>query len=457
MKYIILIGAMVLAAAAMNGAVAQQAPAIQLPDPRPLGRELAPADPAAALREQAAEIPRGELTLRQALVRTLLNNPDLAAFSWKIRVREAELLQAGLRPNPELGAEVENFLGSGPYHAFDSSETTISIRQLIRRGGKREKGQAVAALDAELAGWDWETRRLDVLTAATKAFVAVLAAQQQVEQADELAGLTERFLATVGERVDAGVSSPVERTRAEVALSAQRIAQAQARIALESARKALAALWGDDTAAFDRAAGSIEPLDPVPPADWLAALLVQNPDLARWDTEYRERDARLEFEKAKAVPDLTVSGGFRWLQEARDGAFVGGVSIPLPWSDRNQGGIAAAAAARNQARQAGRAARNQALAVLNGSLRDLNSAYASAKTLREQTLPAATQAMETVDAGYRAGKFGFLELLDAQRTLFEVKGQYTQALAAYHQARADVERLVGAPLDSTGGSNPEEK
>jgi cobalt-zinc-cadmium efflux system outer membrane protein len=69
-------------------------------------------------------------------------------------------------------------------------------------------------------------------------------------------------------------------------------------------------------------------------------------------------------------------------------------------------------------------------------------------TLKERILPAAEQAFEASDLGYRAGKFGFLEVLDAQRTLFAVKGQYIEALAAYHQAKAEVERLIGAPLET---------
>ena len=69
-----------------------------------------------------------------------------------------------------------------------------------------------------------------------------------------------------------------------------------------------------------------------------------------------------------------------------------------------------------------------------------------ARSLADETLPAARQAFEAAQIGYEAGKFGFLEVLDAQRTLFEVTQQYTDALTDYHQARIEVERLTGAPL-----------
>ena len=44
--------------------------------------------------------------------------------------------------------------------------------------------------------------------------------------------------------------------------------------------------------------------------------------------------------------------------------------------------------------------------------------------------------------GYREGKFGQLELLDAERTLAETRVAAIDALANYQNARAQVERLT---------------
>ena len=66
--------------------------------------------------------------------------------------------------------------------------------------------------------------------------------------------------------------------------------------------------------------------------------------------------------------------------------------------------------------------------------------------LRSAVLPGAQQAFDAVTEGYRLGKFGFLDVLDAQRTLIAGGGQYLRALSDYHKAAADVERLIGTPL-----------
>ena len=78
----------------------------------------------------------------------------------------------------------------------------------------------------------------------------------------------------------------------------------------------------------------------------------------------------------------------------------------------------------------------------------LSTAFVEATLLRDEMMPGAQSAFDAINEGYRQGKFGYLEVLDAQRTLFEARGQYLEALAAYHTAVAEVERLIGEALES---------
>jgi len=63
-------------------------------------------------------------------------------------------------------------------------------------------------------------------------------------------------------------------------------------------------------------------------------------------------------------------------------------------------------------------------------------------------LPGAQSAFDAATKGYQLGKFSFLEVLDAQRTLFQSRAQYLQALADYQRGYADIERLIGKALDT---------
>jgi cobalt-zinc-cadmium efflux system outer membrane protein len=134
------------------------------------------------------------------------------------------------------------------------------------------------------------------------------------------------------------------------------------------------------------------------------------------------------------------------VRETDDHAFVMELSMPLPVFDRNQGNRLEARYRLAKAEEEQRTATVQAHAALGEAYAALVAAYAAATALKNDALPGAHSAFDATSEGYRQGKFGFLDVLDAQRTLFEVRGQHIEALATYHQAVADVERLIGDRL-----------
>jgi cobalt-zinc-cadmium efflux system outer membrane protein len=423
------------------------------PEPRPLGKDFATYRPphrpsAAASASLELEEPSGVITLRQALSMALMKNPELKAFSWEVRAREARTLQARLLPNPEPGVEAENLGGSGAFQDFDGTETTFQLSQLIELGGKRSKRTRVAALERDLAGWDYESKRLDVLTEVTKAFVDVLAAQERLALTEELVHLAGQVFNTVSERVRSGKVSPVEETKASVALATSRIEIERARRGLEAARKRLAATWGSTSPTFEKVDGQLDVVKPIPPAEQLVRRISQNPDIVRWVAEMEQRKAAVKLEDAKRIPDLTLSGGFRRFSETNDNAFVLGVSIPLPLFDRNQGGALEARYRLAKADEERKASEVRVGTGLVEAYQTLSTAFAEATALKNDVLPGAQSAFGAANEGYRQGKFGYLDVLDAQRTLFETRDQYIETLAAYHRAVADVEQLIGERLDA---------
>jgi cobalt-zinc-cadmium efflux system outer membrane protein len=160
----------------------------------------------------------GTLTLHDALARALQHNPRLRAFAWEIRAREAQVQQAGRPPNPELGADLEDFAGTGLLRGFDATEVTVGLSQLVELGGDRRSRRRVAASERDLAGWDYETVRLDVLTETTQAFTAVLAAQERLALADSLLARAEQFYQSVGARAARSASEPDHPGRAAAPL-----------------------------------------------------------------------------------------------------------------------------------------------------------------------------------------------------------------------------------------------
>ncbi len=392
------------------------------------------------------EEPTGDLTLRQALSMALLKSPELAAFSWEVRAGEARRLQAGLLPNPEVGIAMEEFGGSGVRRGYNSAETSVVLSQLVELGGKRAKRTEVATIQSNLTGWDYESKRLDVFTETTKAFVETLAAQSRLALAKESFDLAKQVLQAVSERSRAGKVSPLEVIKAEVALSTSRIKLERTQRELETNRKSLAATWGGHSPMFIHAKGDFETINEIQPLEQILPLIYQNPDIARSKAETKLRRAEIRLEESEKVPSLTIGAGLRRYEEPDEVALIFELSLPLLLFNRNQGNILEAKHNLAKTLEENRATNVRVIANIGQIHQILSSSYLEALTLRNDVLPGAYSAFAAAREGYKQGKFGYLDVLDAQRTLFETKAGYIAALADYHKAMADAERLIGQSL-----------
>lgn len=412
------------------------------PEPVPLVKEFS--QKPGELTEISLSKQKSNLSLADALALALAHNPELTAFSYETRIQEANALQASLLPNPELDAELENFAGSG---SLGESELTLSIGQLVELGGKRAKRTQAAALGADVAAWDYEAAKLDVFVNVVTEFTATLALQQRIELQKELVRVAESFLETILQRIEAGRTSPAEAARARVELSTTQIELHRLQKELQSARKRLTATWGGKQPRFDHVVGKLDSVVNLPAKEQVSALISQNPDIARWAVEMQRRDAEVALEKAQRIPDPVISSGYRRLNESDDNTLVVGLSLPLMLFDRNSGNIQAAEYRKRQAEQQKRAveiALNTRLAEIYNRL---STAYNEVATLKITVIPEAQNAFNMINQGYQIGRFGFLDVLDAQRTLFQVRSQYLTALKNYHQNAAQMERLIGQRLD----------
>ena len=291
-------------------------------------------DPKPSIREE----PSGELTLRRALELAFAGNPDLAAFSWEVRSGDPRIQQAGLIPNPELGVDVENILGSGPSRKFDSVETTLSISQLVELGGKRAARIRRASAEKSVVGWDYEAKRADLAAEVAKSFVEVLSAQERLTLAKEMARLAKEILNAVSARVTAGKISPVEETKAPVA-SPSAGSSWESHELPGSGQDETGRDVGKRRADVFQSRRPTGPVGPDPVREVLADRISRNPDIARWAAEMEQRKATLAQERANRIADVTLSGGIRRSREAKDTSFVFGAAIPLPLFHRNQGKI----------------------------------------------------------------------------------------------------------------------
>lgn len=388
------------------------------------------------------------LILREAAALALARNPSLLAYGYELQAADARKLQAVLRPNPELSIEVEDVLGSGNFSGVQSAQTTLQLSQLIELGGKRKARTQVANAMSAQKRSEADLARVEVLAAVAERFIHVVGDQHEVKLAREATRLAEEVLALAKRRVEAGRASPIEEKRARILLARARIAEEHDEHELLVARRQLAALWGATNAVFAKADADLFVRPVVPSFDELAARIARSPELARWQGEKAVRDAEIKLADSRRRPDVTAGAGVRQFSGPDDVGFVFQFSLPLPFSDRQQGTRAEARALRDKADVEMAGTELRLRTALYGIAQELLHAATELDTLDREILPDAESVLQLAREGVERAGFSQLELLDAQRTLLELRRERIQAAVTYHQFVVEIEKLLGEPLVS---------
>ena len=389
-----------------------------------------------------AENSNTQITLQQATALALQANPTVVIFLRKRDIESGQTVQAAARPNPTLSGQIEDLRSQNRI-------ATIAISQQLETAGKRDKRIAAADISAAIADIDVEIAQADITAKVYAAFYQVLAAQQAQVLALELLSISTQSKETTAKRVLAGKISPVETTKAKVAEAGLKIDLANANQQLATAKQQLASLWAKGLQVQEQsdylAVGELEKISSLPSLSDLIAQLPESPRLKKAALAVSQKQSLVAIEQSKQTPDLTLSLGARRNEELGGiTQAIIGLSIPIPIFDQNQGNLQSA-----QSRELQSA--DEKIVLENQSKTDLTNIYSkrqlqieAADMYIQDILPGAQSAYEAARKGFEFGKFSFLEVLDAQRTLFQAKTQYIQTLALAHQATADIYALLGS-------------
>ena len=384
------------------------------------------------------------LTIDAVLRKIRRASPETRAASLEILARAADAEQAGRPLNPVLSIELEEFAGSGALSGFNEAETTIGLEQTLRLGGKRQRAEVAARALIALASAECAVILRETELQGAILFYDYVYALNDAALLDTAAKTAEQLADTVRKRVAAGAAPPPEQIRAESAAAASKASARFARGLAEKQRYELASLWGEPNPSFNLA----EAEDPAVGVMLITETPLAHPELDRAEASENALRAAIDVERAAAIPDVTVSAGFRRFESTGDSAIVAGVSVPLPIFDRNRG---ATRAAEIRAR-AGQINQVAVEARLRARQRSAVAAVTNARQrlviLEGTVLPSAVAAYDASIQGYSAGKFDLTTTFDARNALLEAQ---RSVLVAEHTLRVETARLqslVGAALFS---------
>lgn len=378
-------------------------------------------------------------TLAQALERAGATSPAIESGAAGVLAAQAARSVAGLRPNPELNIQTENVAGSGDYRGFRSAETTAQVTLPLELGGKRPARVALANAQQDRAQIEQAVIAADLRLAVTQAYVTAVSAAERATVAQRQVAIAAEALRSAQVRVRAGRASPLEAQRAELAHLNAQATQEQAERLANVARANLGRMIGAPVAgALDLR--WFETLAVAGPVDRAAMRDMLTARAAALDVA--TADAQVRLAGAQRVPDLQLFAGPRRLSGSNDTAMLMGINIPLQIFDNGGAAQAQARAERQRADATRRMTEIQLDQAIASADAEVANAETAARIASGPALAAAQEAARIARIGYREGKFGQIDLIEAERTLLDTRMAAIDALATYHDASARRDRLV---------------
>ena len=390
---------------------------------------------AAALAFPATAALAEPVTLEEAISKAVEAAPSIRANEAAIAAARAGRVQAGVRPNPTVTVEGENFVGSGPYNVFGQAEITGTYSQTIERGGKRDARLAFADRDIGVAEASSRVGRLELVSAVQRAFLDVVIAGYVVEIAETRLGVEIEMQREALRRVR-GYKDPLfVETSASARVTQAQLNLTEARSRHVAARDGLAAYWGGSGMDIETEG---EVLSGIPAARQLAEA-----DVALAQAEAARASAAVTLEQTRVRQDYTLSGGARFLRGTNDVALVAGVTIPLGRFDRNQGNIARAQAEKLRIELTAEAQRLDRLRRLASLGAEADAARARADAIVVEVYPQTTKALRQVREGYARGGFTFRDMQGAADAIIQAQAEWLNAVTRYRDLQTEIDRLTG--------------
>ena len=393
------------------------------------------------------------LTLDDLEKMALQGNPTLAQARARVQAAAGRKLQAGLYPNPVIGATGDEnspgpIIRGGEFGGFVEQRFVTAGKLRLQRGvAEQEEFQAQAADDAQ---------RYRVLNSVRMLYYQALGDQSLVQVREELSKITGQAVEVTRQLLNVGqadqpdfLAARVETRRAEVAL-------AMARNRRERTWRQLASMTGQQSLQPVPLKGDLESLPELELDSALAAILGESPELRAAEAGIVRNELALRRARVEKIPDIVARGGVRYNRELLElglrpvgveGFFD--VSVRIPIFNRNQGNVAAARADLEHARLEVDRVKLSLRSRLAEVYEEYQDSLALVEAYRVDVLPPAQEAYDLYLASFRQMAAAYPQVLIAQRNLFQLREDYIEALVNVQRGVVEIRGLL-----LTGGLDP---
>lgn len=339
--------------------------------------------------------------------------------------------------------------------ALNQAQLMFSLQQTFVGKDKRDLRGAVAADDVEAASDNLETLRQEVAASVRQACTVLLRNADEMRLHNQQATVLNEALSAALAEYTTGKVAQADVLRAQMALTRLNEHLVELDQERDTARAQLNSLMGRNPEEAVEIAGVYRSPAALPSTDELERIAIEHrPELAGLRKQITKSGDQSKLARLAMKPDITLAGGYMLMPTGSfsRSAYMAELTMNIPSLNRTR--------RNNETRQAD-AATDVAQAELDArtstvflEIRQARIAVQSSqrrvKLYRDTLLPQAKAAFKASTAAYQNNRGEFMNLIDSQNLLLDVRTAYYQALSATDAASAQLELAIGAPLPTPG-------
>lgn len=393
------------------------------------------------------------LNLAEAIAEALKSNPEIQATKRKLESVQARAKQATYLEDPEVNLEAWAVPLNHPIRYRSANPLIIGVRQKLPFFGKLKLKGEMAGQEVTMAEEQLRAKEQEISAKVKSAYAEYFMAGKSVEIYRELLELVRQTSATAEGLYQVGRAPQQDVIKALLERTELMNKLTWAEKDLITSQAKLNTLLSRPPDSFLAA-----PKDPIESAVHLQAseleklVSAQRPELRALESSITRSEKAMELaERNRKYPDVMVGLQY-WVapDQSPRHMYAPMLTLTIPFSPWTKGKhdyeIEEALAERQAAKASLAAMKNMALFEVRDMSAKVQAAIRSISLYRDGLLPQAEQSFQASVAAYQTGAVNFMTLLDAQRTIRDVRMGYYKALVDYEQSRADLERAVGKEL-----------
>ena len=430
--------------------------------------------PASTLPESTASVATAEVPVNQtwwtlfgdpeldALIdQTLAASQDLQAAMARLEASEATAREAGADYAPRIGLEAgtarsktsgETFNGKKIGGAtYDNTRAALTLSYEIDLWGRLRRNNEAARAEVLASRFGRDSLRLSLIGQVANEYLNLRSLDGQIEVTAQTLESRRQARKIVEARLNAGTASGLELAQADSALNGAQAQWSQLQRLRALSESQIGLLSGQPGLKIGAAGLDKLPLPPTPPSGLPSALLEARPDIRQAEEKLVAANARIGVAKAAFYPTISLTGLFGSESMALSNLFSSGagiwsaaIGLAMPVFDAGRTGarIDQATAAQKEALANYRKTVQTAFKEVNDAIVGLRE-YSEEEAATSAQVGAAQRALDLAQKRYEAGYSGYMDLLDAQRTLNAAQLQYLASRKSRLGAAVDLFKALG--------------